>query len=252
MDRHRPLPVPAGGHLLALHFVPGAARREGGAAGQGGRAARRRACESQVLCRRRRRLQHPAQLDDHPAERTAGGAQAVLLALRPRSPGAAATRQQAAGSLRRRDAAGGAVARRTTPGHPPARSAGRDCASLPSGLAPRRRQPGAETGSASNPAGSCGRGAVAQSRAWRPPWPSGNRRGPPRSARANSSDQSSRSAVTARPCTSPAGPAHDLRHRRLSRPGMDLAVEADAELGDLAGIRDASWRRLHGSVQISR
>ena len=39
VDRYRPLPVPAGGDLLALHLVPGAARRQGGAAGQGGRAA---------------------------------------------------------------------------------------------------------------------------------------------------------------------------------------------------------------------
>ena len=52
LDRHRALPLPAGGNLLALHLVPGAARRQGGAAGQGRRAARRRACAGQILCRR--------------------------------------------------------------------------------------------------------------------------------------------------------------------------------------------------------
>ena len=52
LDRHRALPLPAGGSLLALHLFAGAARRQGGAAGKGRRAARRRACAGQILCRR--------------------------------------------------------------------------------------------------------------------------------------------------------------------------------------------------------
>ena len=97
----------------------------------------------------------------------------ILLALRPRSPGAAAPRQQAAGSLRRRDAAGGAVAGWDSRlGRPPARSACRDISvttQLPS-TAPQAIGQREQRGQIAA-AGSCGSGPVAQSRAWRPPSP---------------------------------------------------------------------------------
>ena len=58
-------------------------------------------------------------------------------------------------------------------------------------------------------------------------------------ARANSSLQSSFSTVTGRPCSSLARPALDLEaSRRLAHAAIGLAVEADAELGDLGRDRE--------------